>query len=93
VFEAFVNSTSPNQKALSDAIRADATHTDVSGFTNLASAFVEQGDKFMPEAVMEALDEAGWSYSSKPDGTILVDVGGFKVPWTTAVRTGEITFS
>lgn len=94
-FQAYLNDNPRQVEELLKASRSmlssrGANATD--GLTDVATAFVENGDKYMPQDVKDALDEVGFDYSTGADGRILVEFDGMPVPWNVAVRQGLIKF-
>ncbi len=67
-----------------------ASATD--GLTDIADAFVENGDIYMPEDVKAALEEVGFDYIIGDNHRILVMIDGMPVPWHVAVRQRLIKF-
>ncbi|MFG6572538.1 hypothetical protein ACGYLO_13115 [Sulfitobacter sp. 1A13353] len=94
-FQAYLSENPQQMQKLLEASRglpssSDASVTD--GLTEVAAAFVENGDKFMPQEVKDALDEVGFDYETGANGRILVKIDGYPVPWNVAVRQGLIKF-
>jgi hypothetical protein len=94
-FQAYLSDNPQQMQKLIETSRglmssSDASVTD--GLTDIATAFVENGDKYMPQDVKDALDEVGFDYETGANGRILVRIDGYPVPWNVAVRQGLIKF-
>jgi hypothetical protein len=94
-FQAYLSDNPQQMQKLLETSRGLMSSTDASvtdGLTDVANAFVENGDKYMPQDVKDALDEVGFDYQTGTNGRILVTIEGAQVPWNVAVRQGLIKF-
>ena len=94
-FQSYLSDNPQQMQRLLEASRGLMSSTDANvtdGLTAIASSFVENGDKYMAEDVMDALDEVGFDYETGANGRILVKIDGYPVPWNVAVRQGLIKF-
>ncbi len=94
-FQAYLSDNPQQMQKLLEASRSLMSSSDASvtnGLTEVASAFVENGDLYMVQDVTDALDDAGFEYQTSANGRILVKIEGSQVPWNVAVRQGLIKF-
>lgn len=94
-FQAYLSDNPHQMQKLLETSRGLMTSKEASatdGLTDIASAFVENGDKYMPQEVKDALDEVGFDYETGANGRIMVKIDGYPVPWNVAVRQGLIKF-
>lgn len=94
-FQAYLSDNPQQMQKLLETSRGLMSSSDASvtnGLTEIAAAFVENGDKYMAQEVKDALDEVGFAYQTGANGRILVQIEGTPVPWNVAVRQGLIKF-
>lgn len=64
------------------------------GIDEVADAFLEQADRYMPDAVKDALEDAGSQWQQGDNGRLfVVTEDGMRVPFNVAVRQQVIRFS
>ncbi|MCZ4367545.1 hypothetical protein [Sulfitobacter dubius] len=94
-FQTYLSDNPQQMQKLLEASRGLMSSSDANvtnGLTDVATAFVENGDLYMAQEVKDALDEAGFDYEAGANGRILVKIDGYPVPWNVAVRQGLIKF-
>jgi hypothetical protein len=85
--------SSSNLAHVTEGARDLVMSNDTKALTGVAEAFLEQADRYAPEDVKTALDEAGYSYEEGPNGRLMVHVEGYPIAWNVAVRQELIKFS
>jgi hypothetical protein len=92
-FTDFVNSDPIAMRELMEGAQALAAYNSTEGLDAVAGKFMEQADAYMPDAVMDALDEAGFDYESNGKGGLnVITNDGMSIPFNVAVRQQIIRF-
>jgi hypothetical protein len=90
-FEAFIGDNPRLAGKVLEGARSMIMSNDPSSLTDIADAFLEQADRYMPGDVTAALDEVGFAYRIE-GGRVFVNFDGQDVPWNIAVRQKLIKF-
>lgn len=94
LFDEFIQNDNRTRREMQDAVRNLMMNNDPSGLDRLAASYTESLDQIDPEAVAEALDAAGLSYTQVKGKPIMLDCPGVgKVPYRDAVKLGLIKVS
>jgi hypothetical protein len=91
-FEAFIGANPQQGQKMLEAARAMVMTNDTAGLRDLTDAFYEQADRFMPNEVKAALDEAGYGWRDTPEG-LKVLVNGIEVSFNVAVKQRIVNFT
>ena len=90
---AFVNDNPRYHEVAQRGARELATSNKTASLDSIADAFVEQADRYMPNDVKAALDQAGIPYRSDGKGGLVIRLGKTEMSYGIAVKTGEIKVS
>ncbi|WP_299789451.1 hypothetical protein [uncultured Marivita sp.] len=90
-FEAFLGDNPRLAREVLDGARALVMTNDTNALTDVADAFLEQADRYMPQDVTAALNEVGLPYRMD-GGRVFVNFDGQDVPWSIAVRQKLLKF-
>ncbi|MBR2575006.1 MAG: hypothetical protein IKE14_11830 [Loktanella sp.] len=94
VFSDFINSDSENQHRVTEAIRSLMTSNSTKGFEDLAADFTASLYRFDPDAVTDALDVSGVTYTKGYAGSLLVALPGVgQLTYEQAVKGGFLKVS
>lgn len=90
---AFVHDNPRYQEMAQRGARELATSNKTASLDSIADAFVEQADRYMPNDVKAALDQAGIPYRDNGKGGLIIRLGKTEMSYGIAVKTGEINVS
>jgi hypothetical protein len=94
LFSDFINSNSDTKHRLTESIRSMMTSNSMKGFDDLAADFSAAIYRLDPEAVTDALDASGVTYTRGHAGSLLVAINGVgQLPYEQAVKGGFLKVS
>lgn len=94
VFSDFINSSGEYQQRLTDAVRSLMTSNSTKGFEDLAADYTASLYRLDPEAVTNALDASGVTYTKGHGGSLLLALPGVgQLTYEQAVKGGFVKVS
>jgi hypothetical protein len=94
LFSDFINSNSDTKHRLTESIRSMMTSNSMKGFDDLAADFSAALYRLDPEAVTDALDASGVTYTQGHAGSLLVAISGVgQLTYEQAVKGGFLKVS
>lgn len=92
-FAAYVHSSPQNHAKMVAAARDLMSTNSLAGFEAMAEDFRSRADQHAPHDVMDALDDAGISFTRQRDGQIVLNLSSGQVAFKQAVELGLIKLS
>ena len=87
---AFVSDNPRFHEIAQRGARELATSNKTALLDSIADAFIEQADRYIPNDVKAALDQAGIPYRDNGKGGLIIKLGKTEMSYSVAVKTGEI---